>query len=76
MLRYLGYRDQRAGADGGGVYTFSGGFAESQERQAENARHQQRKNEAYIRRVQEFGIVFYTVHFNYLISLPQNVNRK
>jgi len=51
----LGYREQRSGAFGGGVYTFSDGFAESQKRQEENQKKQQAVNEAYQERVRQLG---------------------
>lgn len=37
------------------MFTFSGGFAESQQRQQENHDRQARENEEYHRRVREFG---------------------
>lgn len=37
------------------MYTFSGGFAESQQRQADNAARQKKENEEYKQRVREFG---------------------
>jgi hypothetical protein len=61
---YLGYRSQRAGADGGGVFTFSGGFAEAQRRQAENAARQAREHEEYKNRVREFGTLFFVLHLD------------
>jgi hypothetical protein len=51
----LGYRHQRSGATGGGIYAFSGGFAESQQRQSENTESQRREREAYEKRLREFG---------------------
>jgi hypothetical protein len=47
-----GFRSERRGAAGGGLFAFSGGFAESQTRQEENKR---KDKEEYVKRVEELG---------------------
>lgn len=55
-----GYRSQRAGAAGGGVYAFSEGLAEAQRRQSENAARQANAKQEYEQRVRDFGTHLYT----------------
>ncbi|KAF8964086.1 hypothetical protein BDZ97DRAFT_943617 [Flammula alnicola] len=50
------YRYERSGHAGAGVSTFSGGFAESQERQARNAERQMREKEEYEKRKRELEL--------------------
>jgi hypothetical protein len=47
-----GFRSERRGAGGGGLFAFSGGFAESQTRQEENKR---KDKEEYRKRFEELG---------------------
>lgn len=51
----IGYRYQRSGGAGKGVFTFSDGFAESQARQANNTERQRKENEEYEKRKRELG---------------------
>ena len=52
---YLGYRYQRSGRGGGGVFTFSTGYAESQRRQEEHAERVAHQNAEYEKRKRELG---------------------
>lgn len=54
-LCFIGYRHQRSGGAGAGVYSFSGDFAESQKRQQSNSERQARDKEEYEKRRREFG---------------------
>ncbi|KDR81399.1 hypothetical protein GALMADRAFT_221260 [Galerina marginata CBS 339.88] len=50
------YRYERSGRAGAGLSTFSGGFAESQERQSHNAERQRKENEEYEKRKRELEL--------------------
>ncbi|KAH9483848.1 Chaperone protein DnaJ [Psilocybe cubensis] len=50
------YRYERSGRTGGGIYSFSGGLAKSQERQARNTERQRRENEEYEKRKRELEL--------------------
>jgi hypothetical protein len=71
----LGYRSQRAGAAGGGVFAFSGGYAEAQQRQAENAARQAKEYEEYKQRVRDFGMNLSSACSTTLTFPYQSVNR-
>ena len=49
------YRNARAGAAGAGVYAFTESFAQSQQRQQDHHKAQQKEHEEYLKRVREFG---------------------
>jgi len=51
----IGYRYERSGSAGTGLYAFSGDFATSQRRQAFNADRQRKEKEAYERRLRDLG---------------------
>jgi hypothetical protein len=56
----IGYRHQRSGAGGTGVYTFSSDFAASQ-RQASNTDCQTKEKEAYEERMRDLGTFYFCI---------------
>ena len=56
----IGYRDERSGA--AGIYSFSGDFATSQQRQASNADRQRKEKEAYEKRMRDLGTFIFCTY--------------